>query len=77
MRTEQLLTTRSSQAREVLMEESNVQPVRCPVTVCGDIHGQFVSGPHKSRRLSSLSSRLPVSYRSSAFSCALAFCTRL
>jgi len=32
-----------SQAREVLMEESNVQPVRCPVTVCGDIHGQFVS----------------------------------
>jgi hypothetical protein len=34
------------QAREVLMEESNVQPVRCPVTVCGDIHGQFVSHPH-------------------------------
>ena len=31
------------QAREILMEESNVQPVRCPVTVCGDIHGQFVS----------------------------------
>lgn len=30
------------QAREILMEESNVQPVRCPVTVCGDIHGQFV-----------------------------------
>ncbi|KAJ3407123.1 Serine/threonine-protein phosphatase PP2A catalytic subunit [Chytriomyces hyalinus] len=28
-------------AREVLMEESNVQPVKCPVTVCGDIHGQF------------------------------------
>jgi serine/threonine-protein phosphatase 2A catalytic subunit len=24
-----------------LMEESNVQPVRAPVIVCGDIHGQF------------------------------------
>ena len=33
------------QAREVLVEESNVQPVRCPVTVCGDIHGQFVREP--------------------------------
>jgi hypothetical protein len=51
------LTTRL-QAREVLQDESNVQPVvsksgmllwpskltlmkKCPVTVCGDIHGQF------------------------------------
>jgi serine/threonine-protein phosphatase 2A catalytic subunit len=23
------------------MQESNVQPVNCPVTVCGDVHGQF------------------------------------
>lgn len=29
------------QAREILIEESNVQPVRAPVTVCGDVHGQF------------------------------------
>lgn len=28
-------------AREGLMNESNVQPVAAPVTVCGDIHGQW------------------------------------
>eukprot|EP01013_Petalomonas_cantuscygni_P015687 TRINITY_DN32572_c0_g1_i1.p1 TRINITY_DN32572_c0_g1~~TRINITY_DN32572_c0_g1_i1.p1 ORF type:complete len:318 (+),score=69.60 TRINITY_DN32572_c0_g1_i1:205-1158(+) len=28
-------------AREVLSEERNVQPVSAPVTVCGDVHGQF------------------------------------
>lgn len=27
--------------KEYLMEESNIQPVSTPVTVCGDIHGQF------------------------------------
>ncbi|KAM2588019.1 hypothetical protein EV1_045502 [Malus domestica] len=28
-------------AKEILMEESNVQPVKSPVTICGDIYGQF------------------------------------
>ncbi|TFJ85419.1 hypothetical protein NSK_003292, partial [Nannochloropsis salina CCMP1776] len=28
-------------AKEILQEESNVQAVQCPVTICGDIHGQF------------------------------------
>lgn len=30
-----------SKAREILVQESNVQGVPCPVTVCGDVHGQF------------------------------------
>ena len=38
---EQEIKNLCEKAREVLSEESNVQPVRCPVTVCGDIHGQF------------------------------------
>ena len=28
-------------AKEILTHEGNVQDVRCPVTVCGDVHGQF------------------------------------
>jgi len=26
-------------AKEILSEESNVTPVKAPVTICGDIHG--------------------------------------
>ncbi len=28
-------------ARELLVDENNVREVKCPVTVCGDVHGQF------------------------------------
>lgn len=28
-------------AKDILSKESNVQPVKTPVTVCGDVHGQF------------------------------------
>lgn len=31
----------TSKAKEVLINEKNVQPVRCPVTICGDVHGQY------------------------------------
>ena len=29
------------QAKEIFCEEGSVKPVRLPVTICGDIHGQF------------------------------------
>ncbi|KAG6517953.1 hypothetical protein ZIOFF_021353 [Zingiber officinale] len=38
---EQEVRVLCQKAKEVLMQESNVQPVKSPVTICGDIHGQF------------------------------------
>ena len=38
---EQEVRALCDKAKEILMEESNVQPVKSAVTICGDIHGQF------------------------------------
>lgn len=45
----------TNQAREILVSESNVQPVRCPVTCCGDVHGQF----HDLMELFKIGGKLP------------------
>lgn len=39
--TEKQVKELCNKAREILIEESNVQCVDAPVTICGDIHGQF------------------------------------
>jgi len=39
--TEKELRIVCEKVKELLIEESNVQPVNSPVTICGDIHGQF------------------------------------
>jgi len=39
--TENQLKLLCDRVKEILMEESNVQPVHSPAIVCGDVHGQF------------------------------------
>ncbi|OZC11063.1 Ser/Thr phosphatase family protein [Onchocerca flexuosa] len=39
--TESQVKTLCDKAKEILQKESNVQEVKCPVTICGDVHGQF------------------------------------
>ncbi len=38
---ERVLQSCCEKIKDLLLEESNVQPVSAPVTLCGDIHGQF------------------------------------
>ena len=39
--TEKQVKQLCEKAREIFQTEQNVQPVHSPVTICGDVHGQF------------------------------------
>ncbi|CAG9332745.1 unnamed protein product [Blepharisma stoltei] len=40
--TEEEIRDISNRAKEIFLTEENVLSVKCPVTICGDIHGQFM-----------------------------------
>ena len=46
MLTEKEVKDLCERAKEILKEEANVQPIPAPVTVVGDIHGQFYDLHH-------------------------------
>lgn len=48
--------------RDLLFEESNLQPVRLPVTICGDIHGQFPDLLHLFELAGGMNSSTPYNY---------------
>ncbi len=39
--TEKQVKLITEKAMNILLQETNTQFVRCPVTICGDIHGQL------------------------------------
>ena len=47
-----------TKVKEILSEEANVTNVRAPVTICGDIHGQF----HDLIELFRIGGRIPVKF---------------
>jgi hypothetical protein len=38
---EKAVRTLCNKVKELLFEESNVHETQAPVTICGDVHGQF------------------------------------